>query len=187
MVALTDEVIRGLIEQARKHQIFQVVLPAGHYGLVCKTCDEVIVPNGIGTHRLYVLATLMVEHCRAGGPQSAGVGSRSVTLTEVEWRAILKMLPVDPVWRPAEDCRALDKLKAQVQNLSVEIEDVPIPMRIPCPRCGVLHVDKGEYATKPHHTHACQSCGEVWRPALVATVGVQFLPGFKDGECGVDG
>jgi hypothetical protein len=60
----------------------------------------------------------------------------------------------------------------------------PIPMRIPCPRCGTLHIDEGEFATKPHHTHACQSCGEVWRPAVVATVGVRFLPGFKNEAAG---
>lgn len=67
----------------------------------------------------------------------------------------------------------------------------PIPMRLHCPAavpdgrggfkmCGALHVDKGEFATKPHHTHSCQECGMTWRPAVVATVGVQFLPGFKD-------
>lgn len=56
----------------------------------------------------------------------------------------------------------------------------PIPMKLPCPKCGQLHVDEGEFATKPHHTHACQSCGLVWRPAIVPTVGVQYLPGFKD-------
>ena len=55
-----------------------------------------------------------------------------------------------------------------------------IPMRLTCPQCSVLHVDKGEHATKPHHTHACQHCGNVWRPAIVPTVGVRFLPGFKD-------
>lgn len=55
-----------------------------------------------------------------------------------------------------------------------------IPMRIPCPDCGELHLDEGEFATKPHHTHACQHCGHVWRPAIVATVGVRFLPGFKN-------
>lgn len=54
----------------------------------------------------------------------------------------------------------------------------PIPMRLPCPSCGALHIDAGEFATKPHHTHACQECGMVWRPAVVATVGVRFLPGF---------
>jgi uncharacterized Zn finger protein len=59
--------------------------------------------------------------------------------------------------------------------------DVPIAMRIPCPSCGELHIDDGEFATKAHHTHACQACGMVWRPAVVATVGVRFLPGYKNG------
>jgi len=58
----------------------------------------------------------------------------------------------------------------------------PIPMLLYCPECGMRHVDRGEFATKPHYTHACQGCGHVWRPAIVATVGVQFLPGFKDEE-----
>lgn len=56
----------------------------------------------------------------------------------------------------------------------------PIPMLLRCPACGSRHIDEGIFATKPHHTHACQHCGEVWRPAIVNTVGVKFLPGFKD-------
>lgn len=56
----------------------------------------------------------------------------------------------------------------------------PIPMLLFCPECWKRHVDQGEFATKHHHTHACQYCGHVWRPAIVATVGVQFLPGFRD-------
>jgi len=56
----------------------------------------------------------------------------------------------------------------------------PVPMIIHCPMCAGRHIDMGEFETKPHSTHACQHCGFVWRPALVATVGVQFLPGFKD-------
>jgi len=55
-----------------------------------------------------------------------------------------------------------------------------IPMRLPCPGCGELHIDEGEFATKLHHTHSCQSCGLTWRPAVVPTVGVRFLPGFKN-------
>ena len=55
----------------------------------------------------------------------------------------------------------------------------PIPMTLWCP-FGHRHIDEGEFATKPHHTHACQDCGVVWRPAIVPTVGVQFLPGFKN-------
>jgi predicted RNA-binding Zn-ribbon protein involved in translation (DUF1610 family) len=56
----------------------------------------------------------------------------------------------------------------------------PIPMRLTCPDCGELHIDEGEFATKLHHTHSCQNCGLTWRPAVVATVGVRFLPGFKN-------
>jgi hypothetical protein len=56
----------------------------------------------------------------------------------------------------------------------------PIPMRIPCPECHTLHIDEGRFAVEPHHTHACQHCGNVWRPAIVHTVGVRFLPGFKN-------
>lgn len=56
----------------------------------------------------------------------------------------------------------------------------PIPMILHCPECRARHVDVGEFATKVHHTHSCQICGFTWRPAVVPTVGVQFLPGFKN-------
>lgn len=59
-------------------------------------------------------------------------------------------------------------------------ELLAVPMILTCPSCCGRHIDEGEFATKLHHTHACQHCGMVWRPALVATVGVQFLPGFRD-------
>lgn len=61
----------------------------------------------------------------------------------------------------------------------------PIPLRLICPSCSTLHIDEGEFAVKLHHTHACQHCGNVWRPAIVPTVGVRFLPGFKneDSKC----
>ena len=58
----------------------------------------------------------------------------------------------------------------------------PIPMLLWCPECGIRHIDVGEFKTKVHTAHACQNCGLVWRPAIVATVGVQFLPGFKNDE-----
>ena len=56
----------------------------------------------------------------------------------------------------------------------------PIQMLLWCPACGARHVDRGEFATKRHHTHACQDCGMCWRPAIEPTCGVQYLPGFKD-------
>jgi len=55
----------------------------------------------------------------------------------------------------------------------------PIQMLLWCPTCKERHVDEGEFAAKPHHTHACQACGMVWRPAVEDTVGARFLPGFK--------
>lgn len=54
-----------------------------------------------------------------------------------------------------------------------------IPMILTCPSCNTRHIDEGEFERVPHHTHACQSCGMVWRPARVNTHGVKFLPGYK--------
>jgi len=58
----------------------------------------------------------------------------------------------------------------------------PLAMLLWCPECGERHIDVGEFATRVHTTHACQHCGMVWRPAILPTVGVQFLPGFKNPE-----
>jgi rubredoxin len=55
-----------------------------------------------------------------------------------------------------------------------------IPMILHCPACSGRHIDEGEFANVPHHTHACQHCGLVWRPAKVNTHGVQFLPGYSN-------
>lgn len=57
----------------------------------------------------------------------------------------------------------------------------PVQMLLWCPACGKRHIDVGAFATQiKHHTHACQECGMTWRPALGPTVGVQFLPGFRN-------
>lgn len=66
-------------------------------------------------------------------------------------------------------------------EISFEIQP-PIPLLLWCPECGERHIDRGEFKTKVHHTHACQECGMVWRPAVVPTVGVLHLPGFRDEE-----
>lgn len=70
---------------------------------------------------------------------------------------------------------------AEVRLAQSEIESLsqatPIPIRISCPKCGELHVDEGEFATRPHRTHTCQHCGLNWQPSLACTVGVKFLPG----------
>lgn len=82
----------------------------------------------------------------------------------------------------ATDVRALLGSK-QVRDLAYclcEMAPQPIPLLLHCPQCNERHLDEGIWSDKPHHTHACQECGHVWRPALAFTVGVRFLPGFKN-------
>lgn len=69
---------------------------------------------------------------------------------------------------------------AGVKSIEEILAPGPVPMILTCPSCAARHYDEGEFATKPHHTHACQACGMVWRPAKVDTVGVRFLPGYKN-------
>lgn len=72
-------------------------------------------------------------------------------------------------------------LEKHIRPLTKDLQR-PIPMILTCPAqgCGARHIDAGRFAIHPHHTHSCQACGFTWRPAVEPTVGVQFLPGFKD-------
>ncbi len=81
--------------------------------------------------------------------------------------------------------RSLQKVIAKYVKRSgaaVHAEEPPVPMLLHCPMCSKRHIDEGAFAHGAHHTHACQYCGFVWRPAVCFTVGVQFLPGFKNKE-----
>ncbi len=80
----------------------------------------------------------------------------------------------------ANDWMLMGYLGAKLMEPNNECEHSPIPLILTCPCCGGRHIDEGEFATKSHHTHACQECGMCWRPAIVHTVGVRFLPGFKN-------
>jgi predicted RNA-binding Zn-ribbon protein involved in translation (DUF1610 family) len=75
-----------------------------------------------------------------------------------------------------------NKLHAATHALKsiTQVEEQPVPMLLWCPDCGQRHIDVGVFETKLHHTHACQHCGMVWRPAICNTKGVWFLPGFKN-------
>lgn len=75
--------------------------------------------------------------------------------------------------------RRCQDLTVDYNVLKSELEQ-PISMVLFCPMCHQRHIDVGEFSEKPHHTHACQHCGFVWRPAVRHTVGVEFLPDFKD-------
>lgn len=95
------------------------------------------------------------------------------------------------------DCHRHGELEAEITSLRASLTQTlaslaladdslvraiaqPVAMILTCPACDARHLDVGKWATKPHHTHACQACGVVWRPAVANTVGVQFLPGFKN-------
>lgn len=64
-------------------------------------------------------------------------------------------------------------------SLNIHEDDATLPMILFCPN-GHRHIDEGLFIDKPHHTHACQECGIVWRPAKINTHGVKFLPGYKN-------
>lgn len=80
-----------------------------------------------------------------------------------------------------EHRRETDARLAKLEAVGPKVAAVePVRILLHCPLCRAKHIDVGEFATKVHHTHACQGCGHVWRPAVEATVGVEFLPGFKN-------
>ena len=72
----------------------------------------------------------------------------------------------------------LEEAQAAITKYARELAEPVVRMLLHCPLCRAKHVDLGVFATKKHHTHACQECGHVWRPAVEATVGVEHLPGF---------
>lgn len=55
----------------------------------------------------------------------------------------------------------------------------PVPMLLFCPACGVQHVDRPDpdrdWTNPPHRSHLCANCGCIWRPADVATTGVERI------------
>jgi hypothetical protein len=113
-----------------------------------------------------------------------GVGRHDLKLVADYLRS--RPAPIDdefpnPDPQPSELEAECGRLRAIIRALEGRITNpAPVPMLLWCPECRGRHVDEGEFATKPHHTHACQHCGHVWRPAIADTVGVRFLPGFKD-------
>lgn len=79
----------------------------------------------------------------------------------------------------------IEHLKVTIERLELELDETKRRDRhqlLWCPACGERHIDEGEFAMKEHHTHACQHCGMVWRPAIGPTFGVRYLPGFKNRE-----
>ncbi len=103
---------------------------------------------------------------------------------EAAVRALQECGPSVDAWVPAGTKKAGLVFNTDLERVAEAIAEVraigPIPMYLTCPKCLARHIDEGEFAEKPHHTHSCQVCGLTWRPALVHTAGVAFLPGFKN-------
>jgi len=72
------------------------------------------------------------------------------------------------------------------------VGDAPLDMILYCPNCGKQHIDAEEsgaswrarsderdrgprWTNPPHRSHLCQDCGCIWRPADVATNGVESI------------
>lgn len=86
-------------------------------------------------------------------------------------------------WAPGSNCDRCGGPGTGVdftrKDAAVDVTVPSIPMLLTCPACSMRHVDK-EKANTPHRDHACQFCGTVWRPCKENTIGVKFLPGYKD-------
>lgn len=120
-------------------------------------------------------ARAVLDHVRNFLVQSR-LASTSISIDHLSHKMDNLMPWLAKVFRAAHDETAWSDAIAD------RSEPAPIPMLIWCPKCSERHVDEGEFATRPHHTHSCQHCGLTWRPAIVPTVGVMFLPQFKNDE-----
>ena len=68
------------------------------------------------------------------------------------------------------------------RDRALAVVEAPIPMILHCVVCNEQHVDRDEWATRPHKTHWCEHCGTEWRPSLRPTVGVETLAAFDAAE-----
>lgn len=136
------------------------------------------------------------EQCMAGAAtllEIAGTLYRSANLADQ-----LLAFHSDSPWLP--EYAAMRRRQAAAHLAAAEaLEDMPpadafylekgklgpqyaIPMILTCPSCGERHIDEEAFEKVAHHTHACQGCGLIWRPAKVNTHGVWFLPGYTNKE-----
>lgn len=93
-------------------------------------------------------------------------------IVEATGPVLARLEDLDHILTPARE--ALDATPEHARGPS-GVERAPIPFILYCPRCHAQHVDEGEWATRPHRTHLCASCGAEWRPCALATVGVREI------------
>lgn len=71
------------------------------------------------------------------------------------------------------EAQNIDAVNSSRADLVIE------PKELFCPKCNTQHIDEGEWKTKPHRTHQCQSCLHEWKPFDYCTVGVSKTPVVK--------
>lgn len=154
--AVIDAVLKAAVEHESAHR----------GGGACAVCDAVVA------HRAALAAPLdrYVERL-----------AEAARDFEAQFRAVTVSGPAGAVGT-VRSMRWLliavtDALVARTQE--VERLRAPIDMILPCPNCGMLHVDAPEpennWTNPPHKSHLCHGCGLVWRPADVPTNGVATI------------
>lgn len=103
-------------------------------------------------------------------------GEVYVPYAEVEhWREQLERTGIDMrAWK-----QRAETAETEAERLRAALT-TPIPMYLRCTRCALPHIDRGEWATRPHKTHLCEGCGHTWRVSDHPTVGVEVLPSQLD-------
>lgn len=95
------------------------------------------------------------------------------TLEEAIHRA--RYMHSEPWPMDSSDQRYAERIAAEVREWQARQPVAPIPMVLHCPSCGSQHIDEAtdDWPNPPHRSHLCGSCGCIWRPADVPTVGVE--------------
>jgi len=108
-----------------------------------------------------------------------------------------EMLTRTPTWGPESPYALIEMLSAALRSEALALDaeralaegGAAFRLCMFCQSCGKLHVDIGEWATRPHKTHLCvdddsgPGCGARWKPSEYPTVGVatlqdtMYLPG----------
>jgi hypothetical protein len=106
----------------------------------------------------------------------SGVASSAVTGDDLRnWAARLDDASMAGRW---DQVTAVETKLREAVVSDAAAEPKPVELILFCPECKARHIDLPD--SRAHRTHACQTCGFNWAPAVVPTVGVRFLPGCKD-------
>ena len=121
------------------------------------------------------------QHCDLGWLSIEGKHGRVRALREPEPAALFETLQRER----AHDALATRAGWPSTTFVIGEVGSRPLRCLLHCPKCGVHHIDEGEWATtRVHKSHQCQSCRHEWRPFAYPTVGVAWPPQDEEDDFG---